>query len=91
MNKSIFAIVVFIVVLVVFIAIFLLLREFWCWYWKISALEEEATYTNDLLEKILKELKKQNSNYSPEEELKQNTDKSQESGYNIQNNDFIKE
>lgn len=72
-----FGVISIIVILVVFIVIFLLLREFWCWYWKISELADEATYTNDLLEKILKELKYQNSKSEnqnpsdpPDEEMK---------------------
>ncbi|WP_321284432.1 hypothetical protein [uncultured Vibrio sp.] len=38
------------IVLAVFIGIFVVLREFWCWYWKINA-------KLSLQEDILRELK----------------------------------
>ena len=37
------------VTLVVFVGIFLLLREFWCWYWKINERIALMRETNDLL------------------------------------------
>ncbi len=33
--------------------IFLLLREFWCWYWKINKLVSLQKDTNELLEELL--------------------------------------
>lgn len=33
--------------------IFLLFREFWCWYWKINKLVSLQKETNELLEKLL--------------------------------------
>lgn len=38
--------------IVLIAAIFIFLREFWCWYWKISDLLEETKRTNKLLKQI---------------------------------------
>ena len=42
--------IVIIIVLAISIGLFFLLREFFCWYWKINALLEESQRTNELLE-----------------------------------------
>ena len=39
--------------------IFLLFREFWCWYWKINKVVSLQTETNELLSKILSESRRQ--------------------------------
>lgn len=37
---------------VVAVVIFLITREFWCWYWKINKMIEEMEKTNKLLTSI---------------------------------------
>lgn len=50
---------------IIIIIIFLILREFWCWYWKINKINDllqkkldEQERTNILLERLLKEKNK---------------------------------
>jgi len=45
-------IIALIISLLVFIAIFLLLREVVCWYWKINTMVKNQEITNQLLKKI---------------------------------------
>jgi hypothetical protein len=51
-----------------FIVLFLILREFWCWYWKINervALLEEQTQTlKTINDNLLKNLETSNKIYS---------------------------
>lgn len=42
-------IIIFIIVLIV---IFLIARQFWCWYWKINARMNELEKINENLEQI---------------------------------------
>lgn len=37
---------------VVAVVIFLITREFWCWYWKVNEMVEEMKKTNKLLTSI---------------------------------------
>jgi len=39
---------------VIALLIFLLLREFWCWYWKINKLVSLQRETNELLRTLVK-------------------------------------
>ena len=43
----------FVIGIIIFIGVFLLLRSFWCWYWKINARLDEQEKTNELLQAIL--------------------------------------
>lgn len=56
--------VVVIMVIVLLIAVFILLRELNCWYWKINERIELQKRTNDLLEKIIS--KSEQSRKDPE-------------------------
>ncbi|SET46498.1 hypothetical protein SAMN04487771_101945 [[Clostridium] aminophilum] len=47
---------VLLIIILVWIAVFLILRAFWCWYWKINARLEEQKKTNELLQNILNAL-----------------------------------
>jgi hypothetical protein len=40
--------------IIVFIFLFLITREFWCWYFKINVRNEELVKTRELLENINK-------------------------------------
>ena len=44
---------VFLIVLAVIIVVFLLLREFWTWYWKVNQLIKGQDETNRLLKKLV--------------------------------------
>jgi len=48
--------------------IFLLLREFWCWYWKINKRISLQKDTNELLEKLLSQSSKDSKGISLSEE-----------------------
>jgi hypothetical protein len=39
--------------LIVGIAVFLILREFWCWYWKINKISSQLDEQNQLLKQLL--------------------------------------
>ena len=56
MNNSMMYVII---VIAVCILIFMVTREFWCWYFKINK-------NNELLEQILNELKKVNKSNSSE-------------------------
>jgi len=43
------------------IGIFLLLREFFCWYWKINTMKEIMEEQRDLLKKLVEQDTKNNS------------------------------
>lgn len=42
-----------IVILIIVFIIFLILREFYCWYWKVNKRVELQTKTNELLQQII--------------------------------------
>ena len=48
--------------------IFLLLREFWCWYWKINKRISLQKDTNELLERLLSQSSKDSKGISLSEE-----------------------
>ena len=39
--------------LFILVVIFLLLREFWCWYWKINKIAGLQKETNELLKELI--------------------------------------
>lgn len=39
---------------VIVLLVFLLLREFWCWYWKINKIVSLQRETNELLKALVK-------------------------------------
>jgi hypothetical protein len=47
--------------LVVGIILFLILREFFCWYWKINSIKEIMEEQRDLLKKLVEKDAKNNS------------------------------
>jgi hypothetical protein len=47
------AIAYLIIGLIVVVGIFLLLREFWCWYWKINKINSQIAEQNQLLKQLL--------------------------------------
>lgn len=51
-------IIIFIIVLIV---IFLIARQFWCWYWKINARMNELEKINENLEQIKELLIQENT------------------------------
>ena len=53
------------IMLLVLIAIFLILRELNCWYWKINKKIELQEKTNELLGKILEKIGMEENNQSP--------------------------
>ena len=46
------------------ISLFLILREFFCWYWKINSIKEIMEEQRDLLKKIVEKDAKSNSEIS---------------------------
>ena len=50
---------------IVFLLVFLLLREVFCWYWKINQIVKNQVETNELLKELIKkDTKNQNSTIS---------------------------
>lgn len=43
---------VFIIFIIIFLIIFVLAREFWCWYWKINIRIKQINQLNENLEQI---------------------------------------
>lgn len=56
--------VIIIIVVIVVISIFLLLREFWCWYWKINRRVDTLEKINMNLEEMKALLIHQNQIYA---------------------------
>ena len=54
------------VYILIFVVVFLLLREVNCWYWKINKRLQIEEENNDLLTKILDELRDSRSDKEPE-------------------------
>lgn len=56
---------------VIVLAIFILIREFWTWYWKINSILELLLAQNKLLKKILERLSgEDNEEESREQEIR---------------------
>ncbi len=52
---------IFIILFVVSIIIFIVMREFWCWYWKIN---ERIELLKDISEKLGQNIQKEKKSYS---------------------------
>ena len=44
---------IIIIILIFVVALFVVTREIWCWYWKINARLDEQQRTNALLQRLL--------------------------------------
>lgn len=67
-NEQTGAVLVFVLVLLIALGIFLLLRAFLCWYWKIGRRIELMEEHNALLErqlKVLEAIRDKNSGVEP--------------------------
>ena len=53
-----------IVFIIVLILIFLIARQFWCWYWKINARMNELEKINENLEQIKGLLNHENTKFN---------------------------
>jgi len=60
--------------LIIFVVVFLILREFWCWYWKINLRVNLLTKQNTLLEEVASALRRGKSEQM-EEKTKPQIDK----------------